>query len=215
VNSTETATRLLETRPHLIPGAVSALLIGVSHFFRDASVFECVRSFVLPELLGCRPAIRAYSAGASDGQELYSIGMLLDLAGALERSELLGVDCRTDAVAKARSGLFESSELQGLPAEWKSRFFRPSGKHYTIESKVRSRSQWRVDDLLRFDSGGEMDLILFRNVAIYLNGAHASRAWRHLSSQLGSGGFLITGKAEIPDGGVALERIAPSVYRRR
>src|SRR6516164_5078729 len=46
VRSTEQARQLLERSPGLVPAAVSALLVGVTTFFRDREPFERLRTLL-------------------------------------------------------------------------------------------------------------------------------------------------------------------------
>ena len=124
VGSTEEARERLETRPDLLPAAISALLIGVTEFFREPAVFESVRTEVLPRLVGKRRPLRVWSGACSTGEELYSLAILLAEAGLLRRSFLLGTDCRTDAIARARTALYGSAAVGSLEPAIREQVFR-------------------------------------------------------------------------------------------
>ena len=214
VESAESACELLERRPELLPIVLNTALIGVSDFFRDQPVFAYLERTVVPLLARlCRP-LRVCSAGVSGGQELYSVAMLLAEAGGLADSVLLGVDCRADAIRRAREGCYDDENVRGVTAERRERFFKPEGDLWTVKAELKERIQWHVDDLLAFKAGGAYDLILFRNVAIYFNEPHAHEVWTQLCDQLAPGGFLVTGKAERPPAALPLVRVGPSVYRK-
>jgi len=212
VESGPAARALLERHPELFPKALSVLLIGMTGFFRDRSVFERLPA-LLDELMRTRSGLQVYSAGASDGRELYSIAMLLEERGLLSRSRLIGVDCRSDAMHRARQGWFEASELDGLEVKWRLRDFRPEGNGYRIKSKLRYGIEWRSGDLFTHREN-DCDLILFRNVAIYFRPLQAARAWDLLHRQLVPGGFLVTGKAEKPPAALGFRTVAPSIYQK-
>ena len=59
---------------------------------------------------------------------------------------------------------------------------------------------------------GPWDVILFRNVAIYLNPEHTVGLWERLAEQLRPGSVLVTGKAERPPAGLPLRRLFPCIY---
>src|ERR1051326_2853481 len=88
--STAHAKQLLQDTPELIRPAMGAMVLGVTWFFRDAEVFDHLRHSVLPALTSSRP--RIWSAGCSDGAELYSIAISLAELGLLDGSRLLGTD---------------------------------------------------------------------------------------------------------------------------
>jgi chemotaxis methyl-accepting protein methylase len=205
---------MLEQKPESLPRAVSAVLIGVSEFFRDRAVFDHLRDVVLPELLKGRRELRVYSAGCSDGQEPYSIAMLLDDLGALERSCLLGVDCRSEAIARAEAGWFRAAELQGIEPQWRERYFRSQGAHALVSPVLRARMQWRAGDVAACGEGAGWDVILFRNLAIYFKPDRAAAVWERLARQLAPGGVLVTGKAERPPAGLPLRRVSSCIYQK-
>jgi chemotaxis methyl-accepting protein methylase len=214
VPSANAARKLLERQPELIPHVINSVLVGVSEFFRDRPVFEYVESVVLPELLRTRSGVRVCGAGVSGGQEVYSMAMLLAETGVLAQSTLLGVDCRADAIRCARRGWFSSDDVAGVDVNRRSRFFRRTEGHWEVIPAIRKQIQWQMQDILALEAGGNCDLILFRNVAIYFSNTYSARAWDRLCDQLTPGGFLITGKAEKPPVSLPLTRVVPSVYRK-
>ena len=213
-SSEEEAAAALWRTPELLPAVLSALLVGVSGFLRDPAVFEHLRQSVLPAMLNKRDGVSVYSLGCSSGQELYSVAMLLyDLDG-LQSSHLLGVDCRADAIAQARSGWYHVSDLQPLPGERWRRHFEIDGPRVRVSAKLRNHTSWQVADLGGPPESGLWDVILFRNVAIYLTAEVSGAAWRRLDRQLKPGGVLVTGKADRPPASLNLKREFGCVYRK-
>lgn len=209
------AQTLVEHEPQLLAAALNSLLIGVTEFFRDPQVFEELRHAVLPELLRTRLGVRVFAPGVSAGQELYSVAMLLAECQALARSELTGLDCRPDAIAWARAGIFPDEAMAGVPPAWRMRYFLPQGGGWQVRPELRDATRFEVGDLFRHTSVALWDIILFRNVAIYFDPAHAVRAWELLCGQLAPGGYFVAGKAEKPPAHLPLERVAPSIYRKQ
>jgi len=214
MHSPEAARKLLRTNPELLPAALDALLIGVSSFFRDTKVFDYMRESGLRSLLQSRRGVSVISAGVSNGCELYSIAILLAEAGVLGHSSLLGIDCRSDAIKQARQGRFQESELSEVEQCLRGRYFRLEGTRYQAGSFLRHAIQWGCADLMTYIPPA-FDLILFRNVAIYLEDGFAAPVWDRLCSALTPGGFLLTGKAEKPPAGLPLQCVSPSVYRKK
>lgn len=209
------AQALVDHDPKRLAAALNSLLIGVTEFFRDQRVFEQLRHTVLPELMRTRLGLRVYAPGVSGGHELYSVAMLLADCGALARSELTGLDCRPDAIAWARAGIFSEEAIAGVPSAWRVRYFFPMWGGWQVRPELQDALRFEVGDLFRYTDIALWDLILFRNVAIYFDPAHAARAWELLCGQLAPGGFLVTGKAEKPPPHVPLELVAPSIYRKQ
>lgn len=216
VKDVESARRLLEGSPALIPTAVNALIIGVSSFFRDAVVFD-----LLPEQLrqlgATRSRLRIWSAGCSDGSELYSVAMLLHELGLLESSELLGTDCRAEAIDVARAGCYNTNQTNQV-AQVVERYglllHKVGGSAVRIASRLRRKIEWRQQELFTNQPNGPWDVILCRNVVIYLQPAAASRLWSSMVSALSPGGLLVVGKAERVPAQAGLMRVESCLYRK-
>ena len=213
VHSAAEARRLLEHRPDLLPAAVSSLLIGVTGFFRDVGVFEGLRSEVLPPLAGRPGPLRVWSAACSTGAELYSVAILLAEAGLLERSFLLGTDCRGDAIDRAKLGLYDAAMLKLVRCATRDRYFVPAGQYWRPVQALRRQVRWKAADLLAGVEPGPWDIILWRNVAIYLKPGPAETIWRRLAAVLAPRGALISGKAERPPADAGLTHAAHCTYR--
>jgi chemotaxis protein methyltransferase CheR len=212
--SESAALAALSRNPALGTVALSALLIGVSGFFRDPPVFEHLRQATFPEALKAGGELRVCSVGCSAGQELYSVAMLLDELGGLENSILMGTDCRSQAIDQARAGWFDASELAGIGPERLARYFQKEDNGALVSPALRKRTHWHVADLHDWPDTEPWDVILFRNVAIYLEPEQAHAAWRRLGRGLKPGGFLVTGKAGRPPSTMALRRESGCIYRK-
>jgi chemotaxis methyl-accepting protein methylase len=212
-SSTQQARAIVEQHPALLQQAISAILIGVSEFFRDPQVWDYLQARLLPPFIRQRHTLRVYSAGCSEGQELYSIAMLLDELDALERSVLLGEDCRPDAVARAQAGVYEAADMEGVPVSRRERYFRKAGCQYGIVPRLRDHVRWGVRDLFGLHAPGGWDILLFRNVGIYLESDQVDLLWKRLCGQLTPGGILVTGKAERPPAVLPLRRLSTCIYQ--
>ena len=208
------ARQFLESEPELLSPSLSMLLIGVSSFFRDPAVFDFLRRHILPDLAHNRTNIRIWSAACSDGQELYSVAMLAAESDLLPRCELLGTDCRPEATYRARLGLYDDAAVRDMPVVRRQRFFARQEDAWRVVDPLRKATQWRTGDALTCPEPGQWDVILCRNMAMYLRPTAAGKLWQDLERSLRSGGYLITGKAERPVGASRLAAVAPCVYRK-
>ena len=245
--SATAARRLLDRRPELLPPAVSSLLIGVTEFFRDADVFACIRSEVLPRLQWRRGPLRICSAACASGDELYSMAILSAEAGLLGRSFLLGTDCRADALEQARSATYPANSLRALDPALRDKYFEavrnlpspacgrrahsreltapgelavpgtnglPSRALWRPIRPLRRQTRWQPSDVTCNTEPGPWDVILWRNLAIYLNPAPVAAIWNRLADALAPGGYLIVGRAERPPAGLGLAPVCRCIYRK-
>lgn len=174
-----------------------SVAISVTGFFRDAEQFEHLERHI--GWLRQTPRPRVWSAGCSNGAELWTLAVLLDRLGAAQRAQFLGSDLLPENIARAREGLAEGV-LAGhaLPVD--------------------TRPLFEVRDL----TAGEMapglwHVILCRNVAIYLDPEARTELHGNLAASLAPNGLLLLGRSEriaTPEA-IGLESVAPHLYRRR
>jgi chemotaxis protein methyltransferase CheR len=212
--SEEHASLILERRPDLLPVAINSLLMGVTEFFRDPSIFQMLRTVILPHLASflSRP-LRVWSAGCSNGAELYSLAILLDQAGLLEGSFLLGSDCRSTAIADAKAALYNCNDIQNVGLPDRCRYFNEVDRFWQPVELLRRHTRWKVADLVHGIEKGPWDIILWRNVAIYLEPDAAKSVWKDLASVMAPEGLLIVGSADRPPASLPLSNVRRCIYR--
>lgn len=207
------ARQLLVLDPSKIPAAIGAVVIGVTSFFRDSAVFHELATSVLPALPPGSTPRRIWSIGCSDGEEIYSVAMLLAEMNLLEGAQLLATDCRGPAIRRVRSGLYPAEMVRSVDPALRERYFIREEKSWRIIPKLREAVQARVADVTAVREPGVFDLIFCRNMAMYLRSTVASQLWVELEHSLRPGGFLVLGKAERPMG-TRLSPVAPCIYRK-
>jgi chemotaxis protein methyltransferase CheR len=170
--------------------------VAISHasMFRDPEQFALLEETLLPRLLTGGARVTAWSAGCADGSELYTLGVVLERLGALQRALLLGSDLLAENVALARAGSFAG-----------------------VSEAVRARVRWEQRDVVADGApGGRWRLVLCRNVAIYLQPAARARLYSTLVSALARHGVLLLGRSErlVEPAAYGLRQIGPHAYER-
>ena len=193
--------------------ALNTLLIGVSSFFRDAAVFEVIRTTVVDVLKRLGRPPRVWSVGCSTGAELYSVAMILEQEGLLDGAELLGTDCRADAIWSAREGVFERDHVANLDGRTRDRYFERTCATWRIASSLRNHTRWQVADATRVKPPGIWDLVLCRNLVIYLHEPAGRTLLQDIASALAPGGFLVVGRAERPPDSRGLRAVGTCTYQ--
>lgn len=87
------------------------------------------------------------------------------------------------------------------------------GGYWRPVEVLRRRVHWKLADLLADVEDGPWDVILWRNVAIYVNPEPAAAVWGRLASVLAPGGVLVAGKAERPPRELGLVCTCRGAYR--
>jgi len=186
----------------LATAVTEALLNNESSFFRDMAMFELLRGKVLPALASNRAGmkrLRIWSAGCSTGQEAYSLAIMMrDDAARWDgwRVDILGTDVSAGTVARARRGTYTQFEIQrGLPVRTMLKHFTQTDEEWVIDPMIRQSVRFGAHNLLE-PAPGRFDLILCRNVLMYLQPATRRTVFDRLAVALEPGGVLMLGAGE-------------------
>ncbi len=188
--------------PELRRAVVEALLTHETSFFRDGHPFAALGEAVLPErqaAAGSRP-LALWSAAASTGQEALSLAMLVrDGATSGVPAQILASDASHEALRRASAGRYSQLEVsRGLPADLRDRHFVRLDGAWVARDEVRRLVQFVRINLARPLGGavGPMDVVLLRNVLIYLSEAARHAVLQEVARVLRTGGVLCLGGAE-------------------
>lgn len=212
--------------PSLSTRVVEALLNNETYFFRDRTPFDLVRTAAFPELVRRREAsrtLRIWSAGCSAGQEVYSLAMLFAEDPARWEGwkiDILGTDVSESMVGRAREGSYTQFEVQrGLGIQQMIRWFEEGPSGWRAVEALRKSLRFQVHNILEpAPHPGKFDLILCRNVLLYLNDNTRKKAFDRLSSALATDGWLMLGAGETVIGqapSLEADREMRGLYRHR
>jgi chemotaxis protein methyltransferase CheR len=190
--------------PSLSNQVVEALLNNETYFFRDRSPFDLLARHALPELAKKRHStrrIRIWSAGCSTGQEVYSLAMLFAEAAAQWSGwtiDIVGTDVSTGVVDRARNGTYTQFEVQrGLGINQTIRWFEESSDGWRAVEELRRNVRFQVHNLLEPPPHpGQFDIVLCRNVLLYLTGDKRTLAFERIAAGLAKDGWLMLGAGE-------------------
>lgn len=181
---------------------VNALTTNLTRFFREAHHFEHLVEHVR-DLVAARPDVkrlRIWSAGCSTGQEPYSIGLsLLEELPELAQWDfrILATDIDTAVLAKAATGLYPESELNGLSPRRKRMFEHLGDGNIAVPKAVMNRITFKPLNLLSpWPMKGPFDAIFCRNVTIYFDRATQAAIFRRFGEMLSPTGMLYVGHSE-------------------
>ena len=191
---------------------VDALLNQESSFFRDAAAFDIVGE-ALREIAPDRRA-RVWSAGCSTGQEPLSLAMLLAERTDGLRFEILATDVSEGALARARAGRYTQFEIQrGLPIRRMMRWFDAADPDWIAKPELMRHLSFRRVNLVADEPPpGRFDLVMCRNVLLYLAPDRRVAVFDRLAKALRPGGLLALGAGETVIG--QTDAFAPSTRFR-
>ncbi|MEK6715973.1 MAG: protein-glutamate O-methyltransferase CheR [candidate division NC10 bacterium] len=184
---------------------VKALTIHVSQFFRNPSTFRAIQEDILPAILakkqrGGGRALRLWSVGCAYGEEPYSLAILLleTRAQALQEysSAIYATDIDPTSLQHAKEARYPAASLTHLPTRWCQRYFLQDGDRSLVVPEVRRLVFFKQHNILDPLPFGRIDLLVCRNVLIYMTEALQERVLLTLHEALTPGGFLVLGKVE-------------------
>ena len=190
--------------PSLSQKVVEALLNNETYFFRDRAPFDLLQRHALPELAKVRHAskrLRIWSAGCSTGQETYSLAMLFaeePQKWAGWTVDILGTDVSNSCVDRARNGTYSQFEVQrGLGINQMIKWFEECPDGWRAVEALRKPVRFQVHNLLEPPPHpGGFDIVLCRNVLLYLNPEKKALAFERIASSMADDGWLMLGAGE-------------------
>lgn len=185
----------LQVDPALLQGLVDRVSVQETSFFRDPGQIEAFRVHVLP---GLRAPVRLWSAGCSNGQEPYTLAMLLAEHGVGDW-QLTATDVSTSALERTRRGRYSAKEMVAVPPPLLARYFRPVGPAWEVVPELRNAVRVArhnlVTDSPPFEPG-TCDVVFCRNVLIYLSHDAIATFLERLTRWLRPPGWLFLGYSE-------------------
>ena len=197
--------RYLQENPQEVEFLFKELLIGVTSFFRDPSVWEQLRGEALPALLADRPdggVIRAWSIGCSTGEEAYS--MAIAFKEALEQVkprgsfalQIFATDLDRDAIDKARQGVYPANITADVSPERLRRFFIKEENGYRVNKEIRESVTFATQNAIMDPPFTRLDIVICRNLLIYLTPELQKKLLPLFHYSLNPGGLLFLGSSE-------------------
>ena len=179
------------------------ITVNVTEMFRDPAFFLSLRKNVLP-ILSTYPHIKIWDAGCSTGEELFSLAILLQEEGLLDRTRIYATDINQKVLKQAKEGIFPASQLPATLAGYKAAGGKKEFSNYYISnygslkfnSSLIKNVIFYPHNLATDSSFNEFHLVLCRNVLIYFTRDLQERVFTLFNDSLVRLGYLALGKKE-------------------
>ena len=178
------------------------LTIHVSSFLRNPSTFEAIRREVFPQIFapGASRHPRFWSVGCSRGEEPYSLAMLVhEYLGEARRGwdvQIRAIDIDDRVLAEAKAAEYGWHQVADLEPARRERFFIHA-ERWRLVPEIRRMVRFCRGDILMDLLDGEHDLILCRNLLIYLDRPGQEAVLERFARCLRPGGYLVLGRTEV------------------
>lgn len=192
----------------------------MSNFFRNPLVYELLFASVLPDLISEFGFLKIWSLGCAYGEEPYSVAILIRELLRRDRGnfdvKVLGTDIDAGAIEKGVLGEFAEGELEEIKKKYLDSCFRevarqdpPVGHEsvYRINNEIKSMVRLECADIVmgleaKKKQRSNYNLILCRNVLIYMDKVLQQNILRNISDLLPIKGYLVIGESEtLPSSG--------------
>jgi chemotaxis protein methyltransferase CheR len=199
--------RLLREEGDEREALMDALTINVTEFFRNPEMWEVLRT-VLTGLTDEQRRVRVWSAPCADGREAYSLAMLACDDPDIDESrvEVLGSDISEEALENARAGVYHTTRTTDIaeelaPLSEPDRHVERDDDAFRVRDAPRRLVEFGTHDLISDGSRGPFDVVLCRNLLIYIDTDHKGPLFDTLEASLADGGVLVVGMTEsVPPG---------------
>ncbi|MBL0925784.1 MAG: protein-glutamate O-methyltransferase CheR [Sphingomonadaceae bacterium] len=190
--------------PKLTTACVEAMVNNETCFFRDQANFALLTGPVLDTIREHRMTtrkLRIWSAACSTGQEPYSLAIAIAENPEKWRGwtvQIMATDVSTAALAQARSGRYSQFEIQrGLPVMQMLRYFEQRGEEWIAKDNLRKMVTFSEHNMLEpARHFGKFDIILCRNMLMYLSDDKRSQVLDGIAPLIADDGILMLGAAE-------------------
>ncbi len=202
---------------NFIQQIVNNLTVNTTELFRDPKVWQAIRFRILPKLKD-NEVIDIWHPGCSSGQEVYSMLILLNEEGLLDKVNIYGTDINTDALEQARRGEYSyrlnieyfqnfDEVIRKNPYDFNDYRDVPYTKYFDIDPIndiirvkpfLREKPVFVKHNLVTLKNPFEkqFDLIVCRNVLIYFNRSLQAKVINMFHRNLKFPGYLVLGYHE-------------------
>ncbi|QJW90350.1 protein-glutamate O-methyltransferase CheR [Spirosoma taeanense] len=193
----------LANNPAFFTWFLQFITVNVTGMFRDPPFYAALREKVLPKLASY-PIIKIWHAGCSTGEEVYSMAILLQEAGLLERCRIYATDLNPANLDKARQGLISLQHMKEYTQNYQqaggnnefSSYYTVRQDHVLIHRNLRDSILFAQHNLVTDRVFNEFQLVCCRNVLIYFNKDLQNHVIRLFHDSLAPLGYLAIGLKE-------------------
>jgi chemotaxis protein methyltransferase CheR len=185
------------------------LTVGETYFFREKRSLEVLEREIVPKLIrahaGSGRAIRIWSAGCATGEEPYSVAIVISRLMGLKKwnVEILATDLNSASLQKAYKGIYGEWSFRGNPPWVRSTYFEQVEEdRWAIAPAIKKMVTFAQLNLMNdayppvSNSPNSFDVILCRNVLMYLTAEGMRKVVRQLHRCLATDGWLIVSPTE-------------------
>jgi chemotaxis protein methyltransferase CheR len=194
----------IDGNPNLLREFAGYFTVEETHFLRHPEHFDFLAQFIKDRLskTASEEKIVIWSAGCSSGEEPYSSAIVIHELGseAENRVDILANDVCRPIINKASDGIYRAWSFRGTPPWFLARYFdSTNGDGCRLSDAIRKLVQFEnlsIEEYLSKLPNNSVDVIFFRNVAIYFDRESIERIYKGFRRVIKDSGALIVAPAD-------------------
>ncbi|WP_338635992.1 chemotaxis protein CheB [Spirobacillus cienkowskii] len=191
---------------------LSSITVHTTHWFRESNHFTLIKFEVINLIKKFNiNNIRILSAPCSTGEEVYSLGFILETIKGEFPSlnyEIIGTDIDSLSIEKCKNAVYHKSGIKNIPENYHKYllFGKNEAKDYfAISKEIRKNCSFisgdiRNENLLNFNTfnlkTNKFNIIICRNLFIYFNHETINKIINNFIAKLNDNGIICLGHSE-------------------
>ena len=195
----------LEKNPKEVEILFKELLIGVTNFFRDSTVWEKLKETIIPSIITNQQSgaiLRAWVPGCSTGEEAYSLAITfkevleqINPHGGISL-QIFATDLDNDAIEIARKGEFPANIISDISASRLNRFFNKTEGGYRVNTEIREMIVFAQHNIIMHPPFTKLDILSCRNLLIYMDAELQKKLLGLFYYSINPDGIMLLGSSE-------------------
>lgn len=193
----------LDKHPEEGESLYEELLIGVTRFFRDKKLWEILQRKVIPSIVRRKKDgghIKMWDVGCCSGEEPYSLAMMIleeiDKQNKNVSLKIFATDIAKKSLEKGSKGKYPRTIIEDFPEEKYKKYFKEVKKGLQVTDELRQCIIFSPHNIINDPPFRNMDLVMCRNLLIYLQPDLQDKVMQILHHGLGDQGYLVLGASE-------------------
>lgn len=193
----------LKIHPEEVSILYKEFLIGVTKFFRDTKAWNLLEAETIPNIVANKrdgDTVKVWDVACSTGEEAYSLAILFQEE--IKRQDkdvnlkIFATDISEEHIEQASQGVFPNTVTQSVPPSKLHTYFIKDDDEYKIHSDLRKKIIFSIHDILKDPPFKNMDMVVCRNLLIYLKPEVQTAVLHTLHYALKLNGYLFLGSSE-------------------
>lgn len=192
---------------------MNIVTVNETYFFREIKELEWLVAYIKKS----NTSMKILSIPCSSGEEVYSILLMLSEANVdINKIKIFGYDINSDAVERAREGLYSERSLHKLESHIKEKYFtKLSDNLYSISALLKSRAIFEQKNIFELTNEESIfDIVLSRNMFIYFDNEKRTEATDIIVHLLRDSGIYVKGHADHIKPHTNLQNINFGIYQK-